>query len=528
MRRQVRRLTTAALLLATASLLCAPGVSGADVRAVTVAGEAARAITVTRETAPAVTGARETATVAREAATVAREATTTQSTPTTRPTTGTAAPPEITLPLSPSGPVAHVAMRPVGLSLEYPTMAQDLGTGACPPPALVAELRQLGSPPLALSGDSQDLTIPSGVTLSPPTWETATLYTLPATFWSQLHCLLSEAGDPLDAGLNLRTGPPAWAAQIAAGAASAATNGLEFSLGNEPDLYSQHNYASLAEPLPHAEATAVNLYLQLASALEPTLGGQPVVGPELAIPARWRHSLPRVIAQLHEHVVGVHMYPLTACNGPGEVTIPRLLSSAAADAPSSLAWVVADAAAAGVPAIISEANSASCGGAAGVSDSPAAAVWAVGYVLDALETGFQEVRFHFSDGSYDPFLVDGDAVLNRPLESALVALNQWLPVGASIQTLPHVHGLVATAIGAAPSTPQPSGGGASAAQSDTPQLILDNESTKPQTVVLRGVPTVQVQLLSATRAGLQATQLSSPRDRIKLTVPASSVLAVLS
>jgi hypothetical protein len=137
-------------------------------------------------------------------------------------------------------------MRPVGLSLEYPTMAQDLGAGACPPPALVAELRQLGSPPLALSGDSQDLTIPPGLPLSPPTWENATLYTLPTTFWSQLHCLLSEAGDPLDAGLNLRTGPPAWAAQMAAGAASAATNGLEFSLGNEPDLYSQHNYASLA------------------------------------------------------------------------------------------------------------------------------------------------------------------------------------------------------------------------------------------------------------------------------------------
>ena len=497
MRRQVRRLIAAASLLAAGSLLAVLGTGGAVAQAVPVSRQATAATTTTGTAATTTTGA------------------------------GAGAPSEIALPLSPAGPTTQIAMRPVGLSLEYPTMAQDLGTGPCPPPALVAELHALGSPPLALSGDSQDLTIPPGVTLTPPTWETGTLYTLPATFWSQLHCLLSEAGDPLAAGLNLRTGPPAWAAQMAAGAASAATNGLEFSLGNEPDLYSQHNYASLAEPLPHAEATAVNLYLQLASALKTTLGGQPVLGPELAIPARWRRSLPRVIAQLHEHAVGVHMYPLTACNGPSAVTIPRLLSPAAADAPQSLAWVVADADAARVPAIISEANSASCGGRAGVSDSPAAAVWAVGYVLDALETGFQEVRFHFSDGAYDPFLVEDGAVLNRPLESALVALNQWLPVGSAIQALPHVHGLVATAIAPAPSTPQPSGGGASATQSATPQLVLDNESAKPQTVVLRGASTVEVQLLNATQAGLQTAQLSSPRDRIKLTVAADTVAAVL-
>jgi hypothetical protein len=462
-----------------------------------------------------------------QAAAGGRAATTMPSAAAGTPPAAVGAPSEIKLPLSLAGPSTAIAMRPVGLSLEYPTLAQDLGTGSCPPAALVAALRQLGSPPLALAGESQDLTVPPNAVPSPPSWETATLYTLPGAFWSQLHCLLSEAGDPLDAGLNLRKGVPSWAAEMAAGAASAATNGLEFSLGNEPDLYSLHNYASLTAATPDAEAVAVNLYLQLATALQQTIGGLPVIGPELAIPGRWRRSLPRVIAQLHEHTVGVHLYPLSVCAGPGSVTIPRLLSAGSANAPSTLAWVVADADAAKAPAIISEANSASCGGAAGVSDSPAAAVWAVRFVLDALKTGFQEVRFHFSDGPYDPFVVHDGEVLNRPLESALVALNQWLPLGASIQTLPRVRGLVATAIGAAPSTPPPSGGGSSAAQPGTPQLILDNESAKPQTVVLRGAPTVQVQLLSATRAGLQTAQLSSAHDRIKLTVAPNTVIAVL-
>jgi hypothetical protein len=346
----------------------------------------------------------------------------------------------------------------------------------------------------------------------PPSWETGTLYPLPVAFWSQLHCLLSATGDPLDAGLNLRKGMPSWAAQIAAGAESAATNGLEFSFGNEPDLYSLHNYGSLTSALPNAEAVAVNLYMQLATAMQPAIGALPTIGPELARAARWRRQLPRVISQLHERTVGVHLYPLSACEGPGAVTAARLLSPAAAEAPRSLAWVVADADAADVPAVIGEANSASCGGQAGVSDSPAAAVWGVRFVLSALQTGFREVRFHSSDGPYDPFVVRGSAVVDRPLDSALAALNRWLPVGAAIQTLRHVRGVVATAVAGGPSSPQ---------------LILDNESAKRQTVVLRGVGSVQVQLLSATRAGLQAAQLSGSHDRIRVTIAANTVLAVM-
>lgn len=404
-------------------------------------------------------------------------------------------------------------MPPVGLSLEYPVMAADLGTGACPPPALVAELLRLGSPPLALAGISQDMTVPSGaLTGAPASWETATLYSLPADFWGQLHCLLSATRDPLTVGLNARSGVPSWAAQIATGAQSAATAGLNFSLGNEPDLYYLPNYSSLDKPQGAEEATAVNLYLQVATQLQQTLGAAvPVIGPELARPAHWQHELPRVISQLHEQTVGVHLYPLTACGSPKAVTLGGLLSARAADAPGSLAWVVADADASQVPAIISEANSASCGGEARVSDTPAAAVWAVRFVLAALKTGFREVRFHFSGGPYDPFVVRGQELVARPLESALVALNRWLPVGSSLQTVARGPGLVVSSIGGA-------GGGT--------VLILDNERPQTRQVVLRDAHRVRIQALSATRAGLQTTVLSSPRGRIKVAVAANSVIAV--
>lgn len=420
-------------------------------------------------------------------------------------------PPEVTLPPHLSGPSAPITMNPVGLSMEYSLMALDLGTGPCPPPALTAELRRLGSPPLALAGESQDLTVPFGaLTGPPPSWETATLYTLPPNFWTQLHCLLSASPDLLDAGLNMRKGAPAWAAQIAEGARSAATSGLEFSLGNEPDLYTMHNYGSLTAGLPHAELTAANLYLQLGGELEQAIGAAPVIGPELARAARWRHQLPRIVSALHEQTVGVHLYPLSACTG--SATIEHLLSPAAAAAPLELAWVVADANAARVPAILSESNSASCGGTEGVSDSPAAAVWAVRFVLEALKIGFREVRFHMSNGAYDPFLVRGGRVYERPLASALAALGRWLPVGSSIQTLRGVRGLVATAVSGSPGTPQ---------------LILDNESPQHTTVLLSGVGSARVEFFTPDHTGLQVAQFGSSRGRIKLDVPPNSVMAVL-
>ncbi len=430
----------------------------------------------------------------------------------TKPHHKTPPPPEVTLAGSLTGPSAQVTMPPIGLSMEYSVMAQDLGAGACPPPALVTELLQLGSPPLALAGDSQDMTVPSeDVSGLPLSWQTATLYQLPAGFWSQLHCLLSASKDPLTAGINVKTGEFAWAQQIAAGAESAATNGLDFSLGNEPDLYSLPNYASLAKPLAGEEATAAQLYLQIATYMQQALGGAPVIGPELARPTSWQRQLPHVIEALHERTVGVHQYPLSGCVTPRAVTVGGLLSERAADAPHRLAWVVTDANAAHLPAIISEANSASCAGQAGISDSPAAAVWAVRFVLAAIKTGFREVRFHFSGGPYDPFLVHGEEVVKRPLESALEAIVHWLPVGASLQSVAGVRGLRVTRI------VTPAGGAL---------LVLDNEHAGAQPVVLRVAGSVQVEALSATRAGVQTTRLSPTHGRIKLAVAGNSVVTV--
>jgi hypothetical protein len=411
-----------------------------------------------------------------------------------------------------SAPGVTLGMPAVGLSIEYPTMAQDLGAAPCPAPALAGELLRLGSPPIELAGVSQDDTVPAGAAPNPPSsWEAATLYSLPATFWSQLHCLLASAKDPLTIGLNVRTGQLAWATQMVEGAQSAATAGLSVSLGNEPDLYFLPNYAALDKPFAEEESARARLYVQLASYLRPAAGGAPLIGPELARPEAWRALLPGVLAQVHVQTVGVHMYPLTACGSPRAVTVKGLLSGRVAEAPTRLAWVVADARAAGLPAIISEANSASCGGLAGVSDGPAAAVWGVRFVLSALKTGFQEVRFHLSGNPYDPFIVQGGTIVPRPLETALAALGQWLPVGSSLRSVPGVRELLATAV------TEPGG---------RIVLLLDNENELTRPLILRTSHSVTVSLLRSNAAGLAVATHAPTAGRLRLSLPRNSVAAI--
>jgi len=424
-------------------------------------------------------------------------------------------PPQLTLGAGlNAGPGVGITMAPVGLSLEYPLMAQDLGSGACPPQALVSELQRLGSPPIELAGQSQDFTAPAeAAPVSPTSWEGLSTYQLPGAFWSQLHCLLTATKDPLTVGLNARIGLPSWASQMVAGAQSAATNGLDFSLGNEPDLYYLPNLASLGKPVPGEEAADVGRFLHVTESLEPALARAPVIGPELSGPRNWKISLPHVIQALGARTVGVHAYPLSVCRTPRAATLSGLLEPSVGNAPNTMAWVVADATAAGAPAIISEANSVSCGGKAGVSDTPASAVWAVRFVLSALKTGFREVRFHFSGDPYDPFIVSGAAVVPRPLEGAMAALNQWMPVGSSVRTV---------AVRGAKALLASSFAGPTGAQT----LLLDNEQRAAQPLVLKGARKVTVQELTPTRTGLVGSTLTATHGAAKLTLPANAVAAL--
>jgi hypothetical protein len=327
------------------------------------------------------------------------------------------------------GPSVTVTADPVGLSVEYPVLAEDFGAGACPPPALASTIEGLGVPTIRIGGDSQDETAPAG---TPPF---AGVTDLSAAFWSQLACLEGETHEPFVIGLNVASQMPAWAATMAAGARSAIPSGLlSFEVGNEADIDGP------AVPWWNATGQTRSLipfstYLDDAEAVVGQLGeGSDIEGPDFAT-GRWIGNIPQLVTALSLHTIDTHFYPLNACTGLAAATVAALLRPGASSLSSAVLATLAAARSVHLPMVISESNSVACRGKAGVSDSPAAAVWGLRLVLNAVRGGVLSVRFHSSGSSYDPFALAAGVVSTRPLYSGLETAVQLLPIGSVVTTL---------------------------------------------------------------------------------------------
>ena len=325
---------------------------------------------------------------------------------------------------------AVVGTSPFGLSVEYPLMERALGGGACPRPALVATLRSLGSPTLRIGGDSQDLAGPTA----------AYHYAIPPTFWTALGCLARESGVRVVVGLNFAEGPLAdELTTIAAAERAIPSPQLSFSLGNEPDLYGfSHilpNEPGFTVPAYRPSPWTAEQYAREWAARRARLGQIAIEGPDLA-GIGWRARIARLMATHPPDVMSVHAYPTVACGSGAPATAARLLSEhTSVGLVEKYGWLLAAARAAHRPAVISESNSASCGGKRGVSDTPVAGVWAARYVVAALLAGFAQVRFHTAGTSYDALALHADGTIAiRPLGHALLFLHRWIPLGSRISS----------------------------------------------------------------------------------------------
>ncbi|HXB66237.1 MAG TPA: hypothetical protein VNV42_15310 [Solirubrobacteraceae bacterium] len=324
-----------------------------------------------------------------------------------------------------------VGRSPFGLSMEYPLIERALGAGPCPSPALVATWRELGSPSLRIGGDSQDL---AGLT---PAYH----YDVPPTLWPALGCMARETGAQITVGLNLATASPAEELAMAADAEQAVPAAqLSFSLGNEPDLY------GISHILPYEPGFKVpvlrrppwtpRLYVREWDARRALLGPVRIEGPDFA-GWQWGKRLARQLAADPPDTFDVHLYPTSACgSGGARTTLARILSRrASVGLLARYGWLVRIARATHHPAIVSESNSASCGGRPGVSNAPAAGVWAARFVVSALLEGFAQVRLHSAGTSYDPLVFNANGTVTmRPLGDALLFLHRWIPVGSRIAT----------------------------------------------------------------------------------------------
>jgi hypothetical protein len=338
-----------------------------------------------------------------------------------------------TFALAPPGARATLLSRsPFGLSIEYPSIERLMGSGPCPSTSLVATLVSLGSPTLRIGGDSQDL--------AGPTY--AYHYPVSPSFWTTLGCLARESGAPIVVGLNFADAPVEdEQATVAAAERAIPSSQLSFSLGNEPDLYGfSHilpNEPGFTVPAYRPPPWTGEAFASEWAGRRAQLGPIPVEGPDLA-GTGWRTSMAGLLTSDPPVAMTVHAYPTVACGSSGApTTAARLLGEhASVGLLEKYAWLLAAARAARRPAIVSESNSASCGGKPGVSDTPVAGVWAARYVVAAALAGWSQVRFHTAGTSYDPFALEADGRLAlRPLGRALLFLHRWIPTPARIAAL---------------------------------------------------------------------------------------------
>jgi hypothetical protein len=271
-------------------------------------------------------------------------------------------------------------------------------------------------------------------------------YSLDAGWMRTTRALASDLRAKLILGVNLEADRPA----IAAAEGRAFLHGIgqryiqALEIGNEPDLYGVfgsyrdgHGHIHRSRSRPDGLAGYTRQFTHWTKLL-PRL---PLAGPATSGPA-WMGNLGRFIsAEPGLKLVTYHRYPLRACvrdaTAAGYPSIPSLLDDNSA---SALARGVTQFA--GVahahhrPFRLTELNSASCEGAAGVSDTFASALWALDTLFNLEGAGVDGVNFHMLPGShyelFSPSRTSGGQwqAFVYPEYYGLLMFAQAFPVGA--------------------------------------------------------------------------------------------------
>ena len=298
----------------------------------------------------------------------------------------------------------------VGLSLEYSTLEPYAGTRpSAIDPVLVNLIRGLAPgqrPVLRFGGDSTDWTwwpvpgmpAPLGIRI-----------VIGPRFGSVLRGLARAVDGRLILGINLEADSRRIAAleadRLVHSVGASRVQALE--LGNEPELYGTWPWRILpsgrrviGRPPDYGMASYVRNFRSIASALPPLA----LAGPALGGPM-WISRVGEFIAgERRLGVVTLHTYPLQACDTPlvkpTYPTIPHLLASRSAQGlAGGLKGAVRIARARGLPLRVDEINSAACGGADGVSDTFASALWALDTTFAMARAGVDGVNIHTFRGA---------------------------------------------------------------------------------------------------------------------------------
>jgi hypothetical protein len=294
----------------------------------------------------------------------------------------------------------------IGLSFEADVIASPALTAG----NLAQYLRTLGPGVMRFGGNFVDKTFWTSRGETAPSWAVATL--TPADL-ERLNNLATSSGWRVLLGVNLKHRDPARAADEAAHAKRILGDRLGgIQIGNEPNYYSGYSKAQL-----WADFQAYRTAIQRAV---PGLG---VMGPEtgrVTAAVGWLTDFAarQKAAGVSISALTTHYYP--ACAKSGAVTIGTLLSEGYRNGERARAQLLADQAAGlGVPGLMDEANSVSCEGKDGVSDTFASALWAIDFEHLVAQTGVRGLYFHSAIArcggpkplykAYTPFCAPTDA-----------------------------------------------------------------------------------------------------------------------
>ncbi len=154
-------------------------------------------------------------------------------------------------------------------------------------------------------------------------------------------------------------------------------------IGNEADAYGKHGFRELPW-LAQGFTEQSTSYREAIAALTPDV---PVAGPDVSgsgIFTDWGNA--EALTQSPAMLTG-HHYPLGCAQTPAP-SIAALLSPATRALESrSLANYTSVGRADGLPVRVDEANSVSCGGVPGISNTFASALWATGYITQVMSSG---------------------------------------------------------------------------------------------------------------------------------------------
>ena len=303
----------------------------------------------------------------------------------------------------------------LGVSLEYQAVHDYTGSDpSAVNPVFVQLLRNLApgqAPVIRIGGESADATWWPTRGTSPPK---GIKYTLTDNWLSTTRALADDLGGQLILDLNLAAGRASVAASEARAMLDAIGGGhiQAFEIGNEPDLYTTIPWyytgvmgAVFARPSSYDLADFTGEFTTWRA----TLGGLPVAGPALADLA-WMPQFDQFLsAEPGLAVTTFHRYPLRGCStaptSPRYATIANLLSDYATTGQAQgIAQYVAMAHARGIRFRLDEINSVACGGSRGVSDTFAAALWALDTMFEMAKVGVDGVNVHtFPGAAYDLF-----------------------------------------------------------------------------------------------------------------------------